>query len=82
MQAVATYPGSLYLLVLSDGVLRVASPGAEGHWGPWMKIEPWVLPPTIFGLPGAAPLARAVYARARGNLVATLSSASQDGLEI
>ena len=82
MQAVATYPGSVYLLVLSDGVLRAASPGAGGKWGAWMKIEPWVQPPEIFGLPGPAPSPVPVTLAPQGPLVATLSATSQDGLAI
>lgn len=82
MQAVATYPGTVYLFVLSDGVLRVSWPDAAGKWGAWMKVEPWAYPTTIFGLPDTSASPVPVTLAAQGPLIATLSTTSQDGLEV
>lgn len=81
IQAVATYPGILYLFVLSEGVLRLAAPGAGGKWGPWMKVEPWAYP-GIVALPGPPPPPAPVPLGSPGNLAVTLSSRSPDALEI
>jgi hypothetical protein len=80
MQAAATWPGNLQLFVLADGVLRVASPGAGGKWGAWMRIEPWVNSDAPL-LPGTMPSPVPVPLGS-GHLAVALSSRSQDGVSI
>jgi hypothetical protein len=80
LQAVATFPGVLYLFALVDGVLRMAFPGAGGKWGAWMRVEPWVYSDTP-AVPGMTPLPVAVPL-ASGHLAVALSTLSQDGLAI
>jgi hypothetical protein len=50
--AVSAQPGSLYLAIQSQATLLANRPTPSGQWSePWTKIDVWIHPDTIFGLP-------------------------------
>lgn len=55
MAAVSAYPGALYVAVQSQGTLFANRPIPAFQWfEPWTKIDVWVYPDGIFGLPNEA----------------------------
>ena len=50
--AVSAQPGSLYLAIQSRGTLFANRPTPSFNWSePWTKIDVWIYPDAIFGLP-------------------------------
>jgi hypothetical protein len=59
MAAVSAHPGALYLAIQSGGTLFANRPTPSGAWSdPWIKIDVWIYPDSIFGFPeiGAPPI--------------------------
>ena len=55
MAAVSAQPGALYLAVQSGGILFANRPTPSFAWSdPWTKIDVWVYPDSLFGLPNLA----------------------------
>ena len=81
MHARSTLPGNLFLIVVNKGVLFANWPDASGTWGHWAKLDAYIYPDLIFGLPDttAPPIP---VAATTGKVFTAPSTLSIDGIEL
>lgn len=81
-QAISVWPKNLLFFAASQGALFVTWLDASGKWMAWTRIEPFVYPVSIFGIPDTTAAPIPVTLAADTAVFASLSTQSLDGVEL
>lgn len=80
--AISVWPKNLMFIAARGGALFSTWLDGSGQWAKWAKLEPWVYPVNIFGLPDTSAAPIPVSPATESTVFAGFTSQPSDGIEL